>query len=78
VRPRAATAARHGAAVLAALAALAAPAAACPSCSVAQDGDSLLYIAAFLVIPYVLVTGTWLCLRRILASERRAGDGSTP
>ena len=52
-----------------ALAALAAPAAACPYCSVAQGGDTLKYIAVFLLAPYLIVTGTWLAIRHILKSE---------
>ena len=52
-----------------ALAALAAPAAACPYCSIAQGGDTLKYIAMFLVAPYLIVSGTWLFIRHILKSE---------
>ena len=53
-----------------ALAALAAPAAACPYCSIAQSGETLIYIGAFLVAPYLIVSGTWLVIRHILAAER--------
>jgi hypothetical protein len=53
------------------LALLAAPAAACPYCSLSQDVDTLAYIAAFLVVPYVIVTGTLFAVRRILRAERR-------
>ena len=52
-----------------ALAALAAPAAACPYCSIAQGGDTLKYIAVFLIAPYGIVTGTWLVIRHILRAE---------
>jgi hypothetical protein len=66
VSRRAATAVR----ALCALAALAAPAAACPYCSLSQGADTLAFIAAFLVVPYAVVAGTLLCIRRILRSER--------
>ena len=52
-----------------ALAALAVPAAACPYCSIAQGGDTLKYIACFLVAPYLIVSGTWMFIRHILKSE---------
>ena len=55
------------------MAALAAPAAACPSCALSQGVDTLIYILGFLVIPYAVVTGTYLWMRRVLASEA-AGD----
>ena len=61
---------RAGRAVLA-LVLLAAPAVACPYCSLSQDRDTLAYIAAFLVVPYVVVTGTLFAVRRILRAERR-------
>ena len=61
-----------------ALAVLAAPAAACPYCAISQSGDTLIYIAAFLVIPYVLVSGTWLWMRRILAVEQAEQHVPTP
>ena len=54
---------------LAALAALAAPAAACPLCAVGQGGDTLKYIAVFLIAPYAITTGTWLMIKHILKSE---------
>jgi hypothetical protein len=55
---------------LLALGALAAPAAACPYCTLSQSADTLAYIAAFLVVPYVVVSGTLFALRRILRSEQ--------
>lgn len=58
------------AASLGALAGLAAPAWACPYCSVGQDTNTLAYILAFVLIPYVLVSGVLLWMRRILRSER--------
>jgi hypothetical protein len=57
------------AAVAAVLAGLAPAAAACPSCALSQGADTLLYIAAFLVLPYAVVTGVWVWLKRLLASE---------
>ena len=56
-------------AALLALAALAAPAAACPTCSLAQGVDTLLYIIGFMLVPYLLVSGTWWWMKRILAAE---------
>jgi len=53
-----------------ALLALAAPAAACPYCALSQGKDTLVYIAAFLVAPYLLVSGTWMVIRHILQAER--------
>ena len=61
---------RRGVLALSALGALAAPAWACPSCSLSQGLDTLGFILAFLVVPYVIVSGTWMWIRRILKSER--------
>ena len=47
-------------------------AAACPYCSLSQGADTLVYIASFLIIPYVVVTFTWWWMKRILASEHEA------
>jgi len=66
VSRRAATAVR----ALAALAALAAPAAACPYCALSQSADTLAYIGGFLITPYIVVTATIACMRRILRSEQ--------
>ena len=57
---------------LLALAALAAPAAACPYCSLSQSADTLVYIGAFLIVPYVVVGGTLVAIRRILGSEQES------
>ena len=62
--------ARATARSLLALAALAAPAAACPYCSVSQANDTLLFIAGFLVAPYLVVSGTCLVIRHILRGEQ--------
>jgi hypothetical protein len=66
---RALLAARAPAAVAALLAGLAPGAAACPYCSLSQGVDTLVYIAAFLVLPYLIVSGVWVWLKRLLASE---------
>ena len=63
---RAATAVR----ALCALLALAAPAAACPYCALSQSADTLAYIGGFLITPYIVVTATLACMRRILRSEQ--------
>ena len=55
---------------LAALLVLAAPAAACPYCSLSQSADTLAYIGGFLITPYLVVTATLACMRRILRSEQ--------
>lgn len=55
--------------VASAVAALAAPAWACPSCALSQGVDTLIFILAFLVVPYLIVSGTWIWIRRILKSE---------
>ena len=54
---------------LSAFVVLAAPAAACPSCSLGQGLDTLLIILAFMVVPYVVVSCTWLWMRRLMNSE---------
>jgi len=68
MRARPSTAATVAAA-LGALAALSAPAAACPYCSLSQGADTLLYIAAFILVPYVVATCVVLWIRRILRAE---------
>lgn len=55
----------------AALGLLAAPAAACPNCAVSQSGDTLIYIAAFMLVPYLVVSGTLWAMRRVLRAERQ-------
>jgi len=52
-----------------ALVAFSAPAAACPYCALSQGAETLVYIGAFLGIPYVVVTAVMLWMRRVLASE---------
>jgi hypothetical protein len=53
-----------------ALLGLAPAAAACPYCSLSQGVDTLVYIMAFLLLPYLIVSGVWVWLKRLLASER--------
>ena len=57
------------AAAAGALAGLAPAAAACPYCALSQGADTLVYIAAFVLLPYVIVTGVWVWIKRLLASE---------
>lgn len=42
---------------------------ACPYCALSQGSDTLIYILMFLVIPYVIVTGVWFWMKRVIASE---------
>lgn len=63
---------RRSLAALVAVAALSPAAAACPYCSLSQGADTLVYILAFLVIPYVIVGGTWLWMKRLFAAESEA------
>ncbi|HZM01370.1 MAG TPA: hypothetical protein VFD43_14075 [Planctomycetota bacterium] len=67
---RALTAAPTVAATLGAIAALAAPASACPFCSLTQSTDTLVYVAALMLVPYLIVSGVVLWVRRVLASEQ--------
>ena len=53
----------------------AASASACPSCSLAQAGDTLLYIIAFMLTPYVLVSGSVVWIKSLLDDEN---DEDTP
>jgi len=53
-----------------ALVAFAAPAWACPYCAVGQDTDTLIYILAFILIPYVIVSGVLFWMRRLFRSEQ--------
>ena len=55
-----------------ALVAFSAPAVACPYCSLSQGAETLVFIAAFLLIPYVIVTAVMFWMRRVLASEHEA------
>lgn len=48
---------------------LALPLSACPTCSVGQALETLALVLAFLGIPYVVVTGVWFCMKRLLAGE---------
>ena len=58
------------AATLGALAALSAPAWACPFCALSQSADTLIYVGALMLVPYVVVSGVVLWMRRVLASEK--------
>jgi hypothetical protein len=57
-------------AALGALAGLSAPAAACPSCSLSQSSETLVYIGAFILVPYVVVSCVLFWIRRILRAEQ--------
>ncbi len=56
------------------LSGLAPAAAACPYCSLSQGADTLVYIAAFVLLPYVIVSGVWVWLKRLLASENEGSN----
>jgi hypothetical protein len=60
----------RGAAASGALLGLAASASACPYCSLSQSADTLLYIAGFILVPYVIVSGVLIWIRRILRAEQ--------
>ncbi len=62
----------RAAALAGALAGLAPVAAACPSCGLSLDGRTLVYIAAFLVVPYLIVSGVVVWVRRLLRAEAEA------
>lgn len=55
---------------LAALLAFSPVASACPYCSLSQGTDTLIFILFFLGIPYLVVTGVWFWMKRVLAAER--------
>ena len=55
-----------------AVAALSSVASACPYCAVSQSTETLLFIMAFLGIPYVVVTAVMLWMKRVLASENES------
>jgi len=56
---------------------LSSPAAACPTCSLGQALSTLVYVAAFMAIPYVIVTGVCMWMRRVVRTEED-GDSSPP
>ena len=59
--------------VLLVVGALAPAAAACPTCGVAEEGSgTLIWVCGFLVIPYVVVSGIYMWMKHIMASE---GEG---
>lgn len=55
---------------LAAAALLSASAAACPTCSLAQAGDTLIYIVTFMLLPYALVSGSVVWIKSLLDEEK--------
>lgn len=55
---------------LGALLAFAPAASACPYCALSQGTDTLIFILCFLVIPYLVVSGVWFWMKRVLAAER--------
>ena len=59
-----------------ALALVTSMASACPSCSLAQAGDTLLYIIAFMATPYLLVSGSVVWIKSLLDEEEE--DEGTP
>jgi hypothetical protein len=56
---------------------LSSPASACPACSLGQALSTLVYVAAFMTIPYVIVTGVCMWMRRVVRTEE-GGDSSPP
>jgi len=62
---------RIAATALGAIAALSSVASACPYCALSQSSETLLFITAFLAIPYVIVTAVMLWMKRVLASEHK-------
>jgi sorbitol-specific phosphotransferase system component IIC len=52
-----------------AIVAFSAPAAACPYCALSQGIETLAYVLGFLAIPYLIVTGVWFWMRRVIATE---------
>lgn len=58
---------------LSAMCALAPSAAACPTCGVAGSGiETLAAVMGFLLIPYVIVSGVWFWMKRVIATESEA------
>jgi len=45
------------------------PLSACPTCSVGQALETLALVMAFMGIPYVIATGVWFGVKRLLAGE---------
>ena len=67
---RALARAPRAAAGLGALAGLSAAASACPYCALSQSADTLVYVAALMLVPYLVVSGVVFWMRRLLASEK--------
>ena len=58
------------AATLGAVAGLSAAASACPFCALSQSADTLIYVGLLMLVPYLVVSGVVLWMRRLLASEK--------
>jgi hypothetical protein len=60
----------RAAATLGAVLGLSAAAWACPYCALSQSADTLIYVGALVLVPYLVVSGIALWVRRLLASEK--------
>jgi hypothetical protein len=60
----------RAAATLGAIAGLSATASACPFCALSQSADTLVYVGALMLVPYLVVSGVVMWVRRVLASEK--------
>ncbi len=47
-------------------------ASACPGCALGQAVSTLVYVAAFMLIPYVIVSGVCMWMRSVVKSEDSA------
>jgi hypothetical protein len=66
----AARTAQRAAATLGAVLGLSSAAWACPYCALSQSADTLIYVGALTLVPYLVVSGVVFWMRRLLASER--------
>jgi len=64
-----------------AVVALSADAWACPYCALSQGVETLVFIMAFLAIPYIVVSAVMIWMKRVMAREREelaaAGEVAT-
>ncbi len=60
---------RTAATALGGVVAFSADAWACPYCALSQGTETLVFIGAFLAIPYIVVTAVMFWMKRVLASE---------